>query len=120
MDNNIVSMKDYYIEDTLGEIIDIFDTLKDSYGVYVSIYNSQLCTILNSFYEYYQEKNIVYSFRENMISHFNDMAIDAAALDCEVTFEFVLSELKLYELLNSNVEVDPIEVGKIVKKLERR
>ncbi len=55
-----------------------------------------------------------------MKNHFRDMVIDASTYKCCVDVNFVLGELKLYELIDSRVEVNPRDTTKIIKKLHKR
>ena len=115
--DEVISIEKIHTYKVKEEVIEIIESLREEYGLECTITNSQIDLILRSFYRYYEEKEIVHSFDDVMIGHFNDMAIDAIENRCSFDYDFVLSELQLYELLDSQVEVDPRDTKKIIKKI---
>ncbi len=117
--SSVSKMSDYHRNCVKKEVIDIIDSLEEDYGVTCLISDSQLDFILKIFYEYYVEKGIVFSYVDNMIHHFRDMEIDVIEEEGIFDVGFVLQELKLYELLESQVEVNPRDTKKIVQKMKK-
>ena len=74
--SNIVRLEDFRIQKVKDEILDIMNTLQEDYDIFCTLQEKDIYFILKEFYCYYEEKNIEYSFEENMIHHFHDMAID--------------------------------------------
>ena len=54
-----------------------------------------------------------------MKGHFRDMCIDAYDYDYIVDIDFVLGELSLYELIDSRVEVCPLDTKRIIKEIKK-
>ena len=112
----VVNLDDVRKSQTLFKIRSILNELVYDGGE-VEINDIQLYCILRYFYAYYVRKHIQYAFEETMINHFNDLCDDAYEEEAVVDLDFVLNELKLYELLDSRIEVNPIDTKKIVKRI---
>lgn len=121
-------MKDKKVEDfgyfykkvVFNKFNEIMDSLRDEYYLNVNVSVFEISLILDEFYKYYESKGIAFDYKDTMISHFEDMANDAIAGEYDFNTRFVLEELKLYELLDSRVEVNPLETKKMVNKLKKK
>ena len=102
----------------LKMVKEIFESLVNDYDIEVKVPLRDVSIILDSFYEYYKEKEITGYFVETMIGHFEDIGIDANEEDAVLDHDFLLRELRLYELLDSRIEVNPEETKVFVKKLQ--
>ena len=117
--SSVLKMSDYHKNCVKKEVIDIIKSLEEDYGITCLVSDSQLDYILKIFYEYYVEKGIVFSYVENMIHHFRDMEIDVIEGKMVFDANFILQGLKLYELLESQVEVNPRDTKMIVQKIKK-
>lgn len=115
--NKVLKISDYHKNLVKKEVIDIITSLEEDYNIICTISDSQLDYILDCFYQYYVEKEITYSYVENMLHHFRDMEIDVIESKRIFDVNFVLQELRLYELLESRVEVNPQDTKKMVQRL---
>ena len=102
----------------LKTVKEIFDSLVEDYYVEVTVPLQDVSLIIDSFYDYYKEKEITGYFVESMIGHFEDIGIDATEEDAVVDHDFLLRELRLYELLDSRVEVNPEETKVLIKRIK--
>ena len=114
--SNVIQVRDYQINKVKKEIIDIIDELKE-FDISSTITNRETDYILNSFYDYYLSKEIIYDYVDTMIGHFGDIENDAIEYNCTFDLEFVLGELALYELLDSNLSVIPNETEDMINKI---
>lgn len=115
----IIILKDKIITSLLEEVKEIIDSLREDYNLEVDINDLELTVILSKLYDYYASKEILYEFREYMIGHFEDIAITAIENNAKVDIDFILNGIKLYELLDSRVEVNPNETKKIISKIRK-
>ena len=76
--------------------------------------------IIDEFYIYYESKNLIYAFYDSLINHFRDLATVAVENDSFVDLSFVLNQLKLFELFDSCMEIDPRDTDKIIKKIYKK
>ena len=102
------------------EVIEIFDILREDYDLDVLITEEMISVIIDEFYAYYEKKEIVYAFYDSFINHFNDLATVAIENDSVVDLDFVLNQLKLFELCDSMMVVDPRDTSKIVQKIYKK
>ncbi len=102
----------------LKMVKEIFDSLVEDYDIEVTVPLQDICVITDIFYDYYKEKEITGYFVESMIGHFEDIGIDATEEDAIVDHDFLLRELRLYELLDSRVEVNPEETKVLIKRIK--
>lgn len=102
------------------EVFEVFDILREDYDLEVSITEEMINVIIDEFYAYYDKKDIVYAFYDSFINHFNDLATVAVENDCVVDLAFVLNQLKLFELCDSMMVVDPRDTDKIVQKIYKK
>ena len=114
--DKIISFEERLKKSVVDEFINIVEELKEE-GIVVDIDSSQFKMIVDEFYDYYKRKSILYSFVDAMKAHLGDMMIDCSNEKCSFNVEFVLEELKLYELLDSLLAVDPKDTKRIVDKL---
>ena len=117
--DKIISLEERLKKSVVEEFLNIVQELKEE-GVNVTITSSEFQVILDEFYDYYKRKSILYSFVETMKAHLGDMMIDCSNENCSFDVEFVLEELKLYELLDSLLAVDPKDTKRIVDKLYQK
>lgn len=115
----IIILKDKIITSLLEEVKEIIDSLREDYNLEVDINDLELTVILSKLYDYYASKEILYEFRKYMIGHFEDIAITAIENNAKVDIDFILNGIKLYELLDSRVEVNPNETKKIISKIRK-
>ena len=54
-----------------------------------------------------------------MINHFNDIAIHVSRSFEPLDIDLLLGELKLFELCDSRVEVNPRDTKKMVKRIKK-
>lgn len=102
------------------EVIEIFDILREDYDLDVLITEEMISVIIDEFYAYYEKKEIVYAFYDSFINHFNDLATVAIENDSVVDLDFVLNQLKLFELCDSMMVVDPRDTSMIVQKIYKK
>jgi len=117
-------IRDFILDKTLKIIVETLNSLKEDYFIPVSISKCELHIILSEFYNYYEKKEIQYRFLEMMTGHFEDIAISAIDSNSVVDSNYILNQLQLFELLDSPMEVNPLETKKLIhvisNKLERR
>ena len=117
-------IKDFILDKTLKNVVETLTSLRDDYSIPVSITKCELRIILNEFYRYYEKKHIQYHYFEMMSGHFEDIALSAIEEESLVNSDFILSQLQLFELLDSPMEVNPKETRQLIysisKKIERR
>ena len=102
------------------EVYEIFDALREDYDLEVLITEDMINVIIDEFYAYYEQKKIVFAFLDSFINHFNDLATTAIESECVVDLSFVLNQLKLFELCDSRMEVDPRDTTKIIQKIYKK
>ena len=117
--DNIVYLEDYYKSILFERIQAMVDTLIEDYSVSVIITSDEIDLIISSFYSYYESKNIIFSYLETMTNHFSDICFDVIEEEKSLTLDFVLKKLKLYELMESQVEVNPLETSQLIKKIRK-
>ena len=115
--NKISKLSDKIKEKLRNEILLILDILKEDYELDVLITVDMINTIIDEFYNYYEKKEIVFAFYDSLINHFNDLATVAVENSVTVDLTFVLNQLKLFELCDSMMIVDPRDTEKIIKKI---
>lgn len=118
--SKVIKLSDKIKEKLRLEVVEIFDILKEDYELEVSITEEMIKVIIDEFYTYYERKEIVFAFYDSFINHFNDLATVAVENDSVVDLDFVLSQLKLFELCDSMIEVDPRDTDKIVQKIYKK
>lgn len=118
--NKVIKLSDKIKEKLRAEVVEIFDILKEDYDLDVSITEEMIRVIIDEFYTYYEKKEIIFAFYDSFINHFNDLATVAVENDSVVDLDFVLSQLKLFELCDSCMEVDPRDTDKIVQKIYKK
>lgn len=116
----IIKLSDKFKASLKVEVIEIFDILREDYDLDVLITDEMISVIIDEFYAYYEKKEIVYAFYDSFINHFNDLASAAIENDSVVDLDFVLSQLKLFELCDSMMVVDPRDTSKIVQKIYKK
>ena len=117
--DKIISLEDKYKNGVMRHFSSICKELEKE-GINVDVKEEQFKVIIDDFYNYYQRKSILFSFVETMNAHLEDMMIDAVDEGCNFNVEFVLEELKLYELLDSLLAVNPSDTKRIIKKLYKK
>lgn len=115
--SQVIRLKDKIIDGLYKEVHDIIFSLEEDYDLNVSVNPLELIVILNMFYDYYESKGILYDFKEYMIGHFEDIAITAIENGDDITTEYILNGIKLFELLDSRIEVNPKETAKVIQKI---
>ena len=118
--NKILKLSDKIKEKLRNEILLILDILKEDYELDVLITVDMINTIIDEFYNYYEKKEIVFAFYDSLINHFNDLATVAVENSVIVDLTFVLNQLKLFELCDSMMIVDPRDTDKIIKKIYKK
>ena len=118
--NKIIKLSDKIKEKLRNEILLILDILKEDYELDVLITVDMINTIIDEFYNYYEKKEIVFAFYDSLINHFNDLATVAVENSVTVDLTFVLNQLKLFELCDSMMIVDPRDTDKIIKKIYKK
>ena len=118
--NKVIKLSDKIKEKLRREVVEIFDILKEDYELEVLITEEMINVIIDEFYLYYEKKEIIFAFYDSFINHFNDLATVAVENDSVVDLDFVLSQLKLFELCDSCMEVDPRDTDKIVQKIYKK
>ena len=118
--NKISKLSDKIKEKLRNEILLILDILKEDYELDVLITVDMINTIIDEFYNYYEKKKIVFAFYDSLINHFNDLATVAVENSVTVDLTFVLNQLKLFELCDSMMIVDPRDTDKIIKKIYKK
>ena len=118
--NKVIKLSDKIKEKLRAEVVEIFDILKEDYDLDVSVTEGMIRVIIDEFYTYYEKKEIIFAFYDSFINHFNDLATVAVENDSVVDLDFVLSQLKLFELCDSCMEVDPRDTDKIVQKIYKK
>lgn len=116
----IIKLSDKFKASLKVEVIEIFDILREDYDLDVLITDEMISVIIDEFYAYYEKKEIVYAFYDSFINHFNDLASVAIENDSVVDLDFVLNQLKLFELCDSMMVVDPRDTSKIVQKIYKK
>ena len=118
--NKVIKLSDKIKEKLRNEILLILDILKEDYELDVLITVDMINTIIDEFYNYYEKKEIVFAFYDSLINHFNDLATVAVENSVIVDLTFVLNQLKLFELCDSMMKVDPRDTDKIIKKIYKK
>ena len=118
--NKILKLSDKFKNRLRVEVLEIFDILKEDYELDVLITVDMINTIIDEFYNYYEKKEIVFAFYDSLINHFNDLATVAVENSVTVDLTFVLNQLKLFELCDSMMIVDPRDTDKIIKKIYKK
>ena len=118
--NKISKLSDKIKEKLRNEILLILDILKEDYELDVLITVDMINTIIDEFYNYYEKKEIIFVFYDSLINHFNDLATVAVENSVTVDLTFVLNQLKLFELCDSMMIVDPRDTDKIIKKIYKK
>ena len=118
--NKILKLSDKIKEKLRNEILLILDILKEDYELDVLITVDMINTIIDEFYNYYEKKEIIFAFYDSLINHFNDLATVAVENSVTVDLIFVLNQLKLFELCDSMMIVDPRDTDKIIKKIYKK
>ncbi len=118
--SKITRFKDKIVDDLYKEVYDIIFSLEEDYDLKVSVNPLELMVILSMFYDYYESKGILYDFKEYMIGHFEDIAITAIENGDDITTEYILNGMKLFELLDSRIEVNPKETTKVIQKIREK
>ena len=118
--NKVIKLSDKIKEKLRNEILLILDILKEDYELDVLITVDMINTIIDEFYNYYEKKEIVFAFYDSLINHFNDLATVAVENSVTVDLTFVLNQLKLFELCDSMMIVDPRDTDKIIKKIYKK
>ena len=116
----VLKLSDKIKEKLRNEILLILDILKEDYELDVLITVDMINTIIDEFYNYYEKKEIVFAFYDSLINHFNDLATVAVENSVTVDLTFVLNQLKLFELCDSMMIVDPRDTDKIIKKIYKK
>ena len=111
----VLYFKDYILKKTLNKIKEMIYEVNDT-DITVFLLEEDLKIILDEFYNYYEKKNIVFSYYESMTNHFEDI-LDSMEEDDELNLFYLLKGLSLYELLESNIEVVPSETKKVINKI---
>ena len=111
----VLYFKDYILKKTLNKIKEMIYEVNDT-DITVFLLEEDLKIILDEFYNYYEKKNIVFSYYESMTNHFADI-LDSMEEDDELNLFYLLKGLSLYELLESNIEVVPSETKKVINKI---
>ncbi len=120
---NVIPIKDIIIKKTFEDVWDTIECLEEDYGLETKIKKEEIKIILEKFYEYYESKELVYAYQEQMKKDFEDIAFYAVEGCCPINFDSVLNLLYNEELLCSHTEIDPIEVKKMIgaiRKTKRR
>lgn len=118
--SKITRFKDKIVDDLYKEVYDIIFSLEEDHDLKVSVNPLELMVILSMFYDYYESKGILYDFKEYMIGHFEDIAITAIENGDDITTEYILNGMKLFELLDSRIEVNPKETTKVIQKIREK
>lgn len=118
--SKIINFSDKIKEKLKNEINEILMTLREDYELDVIITKDMIDVILDEFYKYYESKEIVCAYYDSLINHFNDLAIVAIENDSCVDLCFVLNQLKLFELCDSMMVVDPRDTDKIIQKIYKK
>ena len=113
--DKIIKYKDIIINKTFNEINRMLEEIKED-EIKVYLLKEDLLIILNEFYDYYERKNIIFSFNETMINHFSDI-LDNIDDEDELNLFYVLKSLRFYELVESRIEVSPNDTKKIINKI---
>ena len=116
----ILKLSDKFKDALRVEVFEIFESLSEEYDLEVLITEDMINIIIDEFYAYYEQKKIVFAFLDSFINHFNDLAITAIESECVVDLAFVLNQLKLLELCDSCMEVDPRDTTKIIQKIYKK
>lgn len=118
--NKVIKFSDKIKDKLRDEVLEIFVALKEDYELNVTVSHGMINVIIDEFYEYYEKKEIVFAFYDSLINHFNDLATVAIENDSDVDLSFVLNQLKLFELCDSRMEVDPRDTTKIIQKIYKK
>ena len=120
----IESIKEYIINKTLEEVVEMIEALKEEYCIPIKISKVELRIIICEFYNYYEKKELQYLFFEIMKGHFEDISITAIENKDTINSRYILDSLQLFELLDSPMDVDPRETRRLIEKvrvkIERR
>ena len=116
----VETIKEHIIEKTMEEVLIMIETLKEDYYLPIHISKVEIRLILNEFYSYYEKKNIQYHFFDMMKGHFEDISIMAIEEAQTIRSDYVLEKLKLLELIDSPMEVDPRETKNLINHIEKR
>ena len=116
----VIKLSDKNKDKLRYEVIEIFDILKEDYELSVTVTQEMINVIIDEFYIYYESKNLIYAFYDSLINHFRDLATVAVENDSFVDLSFVLNQLKLFELCDSCMEIDPRDTDKIIKKIYKK
>ena len=116
----VIKLSDKIKDKLRYEVIEIFDILKEDYELSVTVTQEMINVIIDEFYIYYESKNLIYAFYDSLINHFRDLATVAVENDSFVDLSFVLNQLKLFELCDSCMEIDPRDTDKIIKKIYKK
>ena len=116
----VIKLSDKIKDKLRVEVIEIFDILSEDYELFVTVTEEMINVIIDEFYNYYESKNLIYAYYDSLINHFRDLATVAVENDSLVDLSFVLNQLKLFELCDSCMEIDPRDTDKIIKKIYKK
>ena len=120
MEKKVLSLREYRVGQVMAIAEKVMDQLDEFDETPVWVTMKEINVIIEEFYRYYQKRHIEHAFIECIGGHFYDMGIDAMKYDHPFDLEFVLGELRLYELLDSPLAVHPRDTKRIIKGIQKK
>lgn len=114
----VVSFEDIYCEKVANRVWDMATALEED-GVELLFMPYQIDGLLHQFYQLYQEKNIVYSFSEDMECYFSTIFDDVYIFGFpSLSFSIIINGFyNCYEMMNP-VEIGRRDFDRVIKNVE--
>ncbi len=116
----IIYLTDKIKESVFLELQEMLADLKE-YDLVISLTISELKNIYDELFNLYLRKDIIYEFRTDIITYFNE--IIALAIENNVknfTYEYVIETLKFCHSIMSPVEIKQKDISRILRKAKRK
>ena len=120
MNKEELSFKNYYIKKSLENVEEMITPLVEDYYKDVYLSEIHIKKILEILYEYYERKEIIYEYSENINDFFEDYCFCIVNNEIEsLEINSLLKHLKLFLLINSPTEINPKETDKVCKTIKK-
>ena len=97
----------------------MIDSLVEDYYKDVYLKTIHIRIILEKIYDYYEKKEIIYEYNESINDFFENYCFYLVNSEESMEIDNLLYYLKLFLLVNSPTEINPIETGKVCKLIKK-